>query len=162
MRTKEAIGKKLGRRPSAVARMAERLGLGQGCPRGYEYVSEAAERCGYTRRQMVLILAFGGVRMRLPSSRRARTGHRAQRVVDPTDVDEAVALWCSTETISEAAQRNRVSRFVLERLVLADERTPPRNGRHRLRVPSWILDELAARVNAEHQRPWLVATSGKC
>lgn len=90
---------KLNRSAWACYERAGVLGLRRGCPRGKETVNRAAERAGFSRVQFKKLLDRYGVPISLamskPYSRKA-SGHRARwkhHVVDPHDVDEAVAAW---------------------------------------------------------------------
>lgn len=69
---------------------ARKLGLKRGCPRGLEYVSAAAARTGYDPKSLKAILKAQGVRL-MPAFARPTKAKRHFHVVDPQDVDDAIA-----------------------------------------------------------------------
>lgn len=81
---------------------ARKLGLPRGCPQGLEYLTHAATRVGFATSQLRVILRAAGVRLQRSMSR--PTGaKRSFHVVDPVDVDDAVATWLATEVLEAAA-----------------------------------------------------------
>lgn len=92
------IAKALHRTVLSVYWRAQKLGLGLGCPHGYEYLSAAAIRAGYAVRQLRQILHHSGVPIRKAMSRQ---GLRA-RIVEPDLVDRAVAKWMAIERTPHA------------------------------------------------------------
>jgi hypothetical protein len=155
-----AIAKTLGRTEQAVYQRAKELGLGLGVPQGFETLTHAAERTGFATSQLRVILRAGGVRitrgLTRPSHRVVRP-HHVTHIVEPHDVDEAVAAWLATETIQAGARRHGYEGSVLRRLALeaiakGDARipAPPTRARYRWRIPSAVIDELfAARSGLE-------------
>jgi hypothetical protein len=101
-----AVAKTLGRTPATVYWRAQKLGLPLGVPDGFEYLSAAAERTGFTTGQLVRILREHGFKVRATLSRTAAEPRsRRHHFVAPGDVDAAVKRWSSTETPEEAARR---------------------------------------------------------
>lgn len=148
-----AIAKMLGRSGAAIYSRARDIGLGMGVPQGYECLTHAAERCGYTVTQLCRVLAHGGVRILRGMVRPNPNvrGSRRTHMVEPSDVDDAVAAWCATEPLETAARRLGCTSEVLRRLLLralkdGDKRIPPLPRRSRLhwRIPSVVVDEFFA------------------
>lgn len=146
-KTVATIAAQLDRTQRAVVTKARRLGLGIGVPNGWEYLTAAAQRAGYEVVQLRRILAFANVRIR-PSASMAKTGRYS--VVDPDAVDRAVALWLSTETITEAARSRGLSRASLEKVVRARLPSPPKNTVWR--IPTAFFDEVAPLTRKAGQR----------
>lgn len=147
-----ALGRQLGRSAASVYWRAQHLGLELGCPQGFEYLSAAAARTGYTTGQLRRILRWAGVRIEPSFSRpgsHAR-GRRRLHVVEPADVDEAVGRWHATEPLESAALRHGYTGSVLRRLLeqaaaAGDGRVPPMpRKRVHWRIPSTLVDELFA------------------
>lgn len=105
----DVIAQRLLRTPDAVYRRAGDLGLGLGCPQGFEYLSNAAKRAGYCVATMRKIL----VAMNVPMHRTISTPQSPdpiERFVEPCAVDDAVARWVSMETVAHAARRLGIPR----------------------------------------------------
>jgi hypothetical protein len=101
-----AVAKNLGRTPATVYWRAQKLGLPLGVPDGFEYLSHAAERTGFTTGQLARILREHGFKVRATLSRTAAEPRsRRMHFVAPEDVDDAVKRWSGTETPEEAARR---------------------------------------------------------
>lgn len=113
------IARRLDRKPAAVYRMAGALDLGLGCPQGFEYVAEASRRAGYAHATMVAILRWAGVKLWMPSSDPSARGTNPERVVEPSEVDEAVRAWCATETLAWAADRHGITPRLMARILKA-------------------------------------------
>lgn len=110
------IAKQIDRTPRSVYRHAvEALGLDAGCPQGFEYVSHAARRTGFSRGTMNRILAWAHVKVRAAASMPGSKGH--ERIVEPSSVDGAVARWCATETLVQAGVRLGYSAFTIGRVL---------------------------------------------
>lgn len=149
------VAAQMGRTPRTVYWRAQRLDLGLGCPEGMEYLTHAAERAGYATASLRIILRWAGVRIARAASRpdaapRSRR-LRGEWVVDPDDVDDAIARWHTTETLEGAARRRGVGSCVLVRLLgeaaaRGDARVPPKPARPHAhwRVPSALVDDLLA------------------
>lgn len=144
------IAETLKRTEDSVYWRARELGLGVGCPQGFEYLSNAAARTGYAVSQLRRILNWAHVhilRATTRPGRLARTDH-VTWVVEPSDVDEAITAWHQTETLERAAERRGVCSSVLGRLLAAaaaqgDKRVPPRpRFRKHWRIPSALVDAL--------------------
>jgi hypothetical protein len=164
------VAKLLGRTPDAVYERARQLGLGLGCPRGAEYLTTAARRTGYAVTTLRMILRWGGVRIerattRPSATRRGKAARKAHltHVVEPCDVDDAVARWCATEALEMAAESRSIGSATLARLLReatarGDARIPakPRGFRKHWRIPSLLVDEL---VTAYARRESLAAAA---
>jgi hypothetical protein len=126
---------------------AQKLGLGLGCPQGYERLSHAAERTGFACGQLREILKFAGVGIhagiRRPSKKRP-----GSFFVDPDDVDAAVATWMQTETIASAARRMGTTWDVVRNHLEAFGLAKPKraSGRRHWRVPSETIDKAMSTV----------------
>jgi hypothetical protein len=151
------IAARLDRTADAVYWRARELRLGLGCPRGAEYITRAAERTGYAVASLRLILRWAGVRIERATTRpdAVRRGTQARahltHVVDPYDVDAAVARWCATETLDAAADSRDMCSATLARLLReaaarGDDRVPPKphGFRKHWRIPSALADQLVA------------------
>lgn len=145
------IARRLGRSEQAVYWRARKLRLGLGCPQGYEYLSESARRTGFAVNQLRRILRFA--HRACPTRAIIRPGYVPQtrhvtHIVDPLDVDEAIGVWLSTETITEGARRHGCCPSVLHRLATqaftrGDARIhPPSKRGYQWRVSSVVIDEL--------------------
>lgn len=102
------IAHELGRDKAAVYVHAQAMRLPLGCPEGFEHLTAAAERVGYPAKTLRRILAWAGVPVKVTLSRPVRASWRRQ-IVDPLDVDEAVAAWLKTEPAEAAARRLGIS-----------------------------------------------------
>lgn len=144
----------LGRTEVTVYHRAQGLGLPLGCPRGMEWLTDAAKRAGYDTGQLRKILAAVGHRVHRSLSRpRLGKPTRHFHYVDPIDVDDAVAAWVKLEPVVRAAERHGLSDDTLRRLLLDAGEKPPR--RHRAR---WMVSsEVVARVVATYRAKQTVA-----
>lgn len=104
-----SIAKQLGRSVAATHWRAGKLGLGCGCPQGYECICRSAKRVGYDVSQLRRVLAAAGVMIRRAESRPYRGTHYTHHYVDPFAVDAAVALWHKSESVESGARRHGVS-----------------------------------------------------
>lgn len=84
------------------------LGLQVGCPRGLEYLTAAAARTGYQTDQLRTILKAQRVRMR-PAYARPTGATRHYHVVDPQDVDDAIATHLQSAPVQQHARDYGVS-----------------------------------------------------
>jgi len=110
-----AIANALGRRVTSVAWRAAGLGL-SAVPTGCETFSAAQRRTGYYGDTLRRILDASGVPIYMSLSKRPNHyGNYTHSYVEPTDVDDAVRRWLSTETLHVAAQRVRVCDATLQR-----------------------------------------------
>lgn len=134
------IARALKRTVITVYWRAQRLGLGLGCPDGYEYLSAAALRCGYCASQLRRILRWAGVAVRKSVTR--YQSRRTFHWVDPFEVDEAVRRWHETETLNAAARRHSLHSTSLEvRLRMVGAPLPPKPGKKlHWRIPSATVD----------------------
>ena len=170
----QTIATDLKRTPNAVYKRAALLELGVGCPQGFEYVSDAAKRVGFHHTTLKNILRWASVFIRPAAARPGSKGR--ERIVEPSDVDVAVARWCACETIEQAGRRLGYSGCTVRRALLAAEKRGEISlgARHgwNWRVPSAVVDKVfaiileredqvhAARrvgVSAVTLRTWLIA-----
>lgn len=156
----EDVAAALGRSTDSVYWRAKACGLGVGCPQGFEYLSTAAERTGYAVAQLRRILNWAHVHVTRATTRpgrQTRTDH-VHWVIEPADVDEAVAAWHRTETLEGASACRGLCSTVVSRLLRAaaargDTRVPPRpRFRRHWRLPTELVDELVAEMRAEKAR----------
>lgn len=127
---------------------AQKLELPLGCPQGYEYLTAAAKRTGYTVGQLRKVLKTGGVRVWLSMARPTKA-RRHFHTVDPLDVDEAVASWLASEVVEAAGtSRGMVGETLRAWLLDAAKRgtampAPPKGKAH-WRVPTATIDAVVA------------------
>lgn len=128
---------------------AQKLGLPLGCPQGWEYLTAAAKRTGYETGGLRPILRWAGVPIRFSISR-PTTAPRRCCIVDPDQVDAAVARWLKTESLTAAARRHGIAAETLERwLRLSGKKLPAKpRAKKRWRVPSDIIDAVVAQRRA--------------
>ncbi len=135
------LAKRLGRSVATTYWKAQQLDL-LGCPRGREYLTDAATRTGFSTSTLRRILAWHGVKLRRAMSRvlQPKTKRR-MHAVDPFDVNEAVAAWLATETPTAAARRLGVTGETVAARVARLVDAPPRPKRRRhWRIPSEVID----------------------
>lgn len=146
------IARRLGRTRAAVYVRAREIHLECGASTGYEYLTGAAKRTGYTVEQLRVILKAGGVRISRSMSRPSNAT-RSFHVVDPYDVDRAVEAWHATELVHPAAVARGIGGDVLRGWLLAaiaegtEMPKPPKRFKARWRVPSSVIDAVIARRN---------------
>jgi len=120
-----AIAKTLQRTPATTYWRAQKLGMPLGCPEGFEYLSHAADRAGFSTRRLVQILRTYGFKVRTALARPRGVESRRFHIVTPEDVDAAVAAFVKTETPEAAARRRGINadrlRARLARLGIANE-----------------------------------------
>lgn len=139
------VARELGRSKGAVIQRATHLGLGRGVPQGYESIAQAAARTGLCEPTLRRVLLWAGVRRRRTMSSGPRAMPRGSHTcVDPFDVDEAVARWLATETVTAAAKRRGLRAITLtawlrEAKVIPE---PSRGSRRAHRVPSEEIDRV--------------------
>jgi hypothetical protein len=143
------IAKLLGRTPLTTYWRARQLGLPCGAPRGLEYLTDAADRTGYGTGQLRIILRAGGVKLQLSASRPTKA-RRHYHVVDPDDVDRAVATWLESEVVNCAAEVRGLSGETLRRWLLEAQANgfevpaEPEEKKARWRVPSKTIDAVVS------------------
>jgi|HubBroStandDraft_1064217.scaffolds.fasta_scaffold327182_2 hypothetical protein len=144
--TLEWIAGKLRRSKATTYWRAQHLGLPLGVPPGYEYLSAAAKRTGYSAGQLRRILAWAAVPVSRTLSRPTKAPRRFH-CVDPFEVDEALAKWHATETIEGAARaRWRSAEWLVARLRRSGVAIASVGGKakaHR-RVPSEAIERALA------------------
>lgn len=125
-----AIARRLSRTPLTTYWRARKLGLRCGCPEGFEYLNAAAERTGYERSTLTNILTWAGVTTHRSMARPTKAAAYRFRIVDPMDVDDAIARWHETEPLETAARRVGVEAELLRRRLRAagvpEERRAPK------------------------------------
>ena len=138
-----AIAKHLGRTKATTYWRAQKIGLPLGCPEDFEYLSAAAKRTGYCTSQLWRILGWAGVTVHAAVARpvKSRSGRR-MHVVDPLDVDDAIASWLKTETANSAAKRLGISG---DRLRARLRQVGVVTGKHQ---HARVTEEQVARANA--------------
>ena len=137
------IARRLKRSKLGVIHHARQIGLELGCPKGWEYIGNAAERTGFHPGMLMKILRAAGVTPRRAISQPTRTskGLYTHKIVMPEDVDDAVALWMSTEPLHAAARRLGMTGPALERrLAAVGVVKPPELGRRHWRVKAEDLE----------------------
>lgn len=146
------IAKDLGRTEVAVYYRAGQLGLDRGAPPGFEYITHAAERTGFCRETLVIILRWAGRQHFRTAVSRATGAKRHFHIVESIEVDEAVEAWLATETLEAAARRFDVCGATVERRLHESGKTLPAKPTDKThwRVPTALVDEvMAARAKLE-------------
>lgn len=125
------IAKTLKRTPRAVyQRAVHTLGLEATCPEGWEHVTHAAERTGYSVDSLYRILKEANIKLqRAYSNTRERFW-----IVEKADVDFAVAARGETESLFGAATRRGMSADKLRARLAAIGITPPPR-----KPPNWQI-----------------------
>lgn len=147
------IAKSLGRSQATVYWRARQIGLPCGCPQGYEYLSAAAKRTGFSTGQLRAILEEAGVGVHKAISRpmkRTAAGRRSFHVVDPFDVDQAVALWGATEVVESAARARGIAGDTLRHWLVKSGHVPPSVRKARWRVQTEAIDRLVSKYRNVH------------
>jgi hypothetical protein len=141
------VARIVGRSEVMTCVRAAKLGLGRGCPVGFEYFSAAVKRTGYTHVALHAILRFAGVR---PIAAQSLTygDSPTRHYVDPFDVDRAIAKWQSTESLAYAASRRGLAPVTLRKwlrdAVACGVAVPPRRQGRYWRIPSETIDAVVA------------------
>ena len=104
----DTIAKRLGRTAESVGAKAKLVGLPVLVPEGWESLVSAVRRTGYAHPTLRRILKWAEVRVIRAYAARRGTRYN-QHIVDPFEVDEAVARWHQTETPVTAARARGVS-----------------------------------------------------
>jgi hypothetical protein len=145
-----------GRTPQSLYDRGVQLGLTAGCPEGFEYITDAADRTGYEVETLRNIMRWAGVRRRMAISDPSRRGKERpaawhRHFVCPLEIDDAVERWHATETVNGAARARGLTDMTLARWLTQAgvlEVRPKGAPRVVRRVPSEVID----RVVAERQR----------
>ncbi|HMI91578.1 MAG TPA: hypothetical protein VK509_09460 [Polyangiales bacterium] len=155
--TIDEIAAALGRRKHGVYRRAQEVGLTSALPAGWEYLTVAAKRTGYSVQQLRALLLRADVEIRPTISRPSPTRGRkrkgfSQHMVWPSDVDTAIAERVGLEAMATAARRVGVPGYVLhDRLLAVGVPKPKRKKR-------WLVsDEQVQRAMAGYKPPRVVA-----
>lgn len=151
----EQIASEIERSALAVYNRGRELALGAGAPQGFEYESHAAARAGYDRGSFRRILQWANVHVRPAASIPGSVGH--DHIVEPQDVDRAVAAWCACEHLEAAGQRHGYSpctiRLWLEQAAKRGEiQLPPRAHRRWWRIPRTTIDMVVAQHTERRAR----------
>lgn len=145
-----AIANRLDRRPQSVYWRARHLGLGIGCPQGYEYFSAAAERTGFYPPTLRRILNAAGVKLHMAlSTPNVPRNLWRRHFVDPDEVDAAVTAWMKTEEVGAAARVRGMCAHTLQRWLREAGVIGPR--RKRCRTPQRAATEVIDRVIEEQK-----------
>jgi hypothetical protein len=80
-------------------------------------VTGAAARAGYDHDALMRILRWANVHIRPAASHPDFTTRN--KIVEPSDVDAAIAKWCATETLQWASERHGLSWPVLRRILVS-------------------------------------------
>lgn len=146
----DVIAEAIGRTEIATYWRAGKLGLRDRIPPGWEYLTSAAERAGFTSCQLRRVLKLHGKEVRRafarptePRGKRRRRTHF--QIVWADDVDEAVKAFVTKDTIEVAARRAGVSSETLRRRLRAIGVKPPR-FHHRWLVTPEQTDRALAMV----------------
>jgi hypothetical protein len=139
------LSDRLHRTKAALYYRGQLLGLTSKVPRGFEFLTHAADRTGYCTTQLRQILKWAHVKLRLAMGRPTKARSRHFHIVDPFDVDQAIANWLRTEPLFTAATRRGVSVAVVERRLQLVKGVPPKPGKRKhWRVPSELIDKALA------------------
>lgn len=140
----EAIVRKIGRPRGGVYLRAIEIGLEVGVPQGCESIDACAARCGFERRTMLRVLAFGGVHAHFVPSRSPKRNRKYRsRYVDAFRADEAVAAWMASESVTQAADRRGLGGNVLRSWLLkAGVTGKPTGLKKHWRVPTETIDRV--------------------
>jgi hypothetical protein len=144
-----SIARRLGRSEKTTYWRARQLGLDCGAPQGFEYITAAAKRSGFTVSQLRTVLGHAAVGVLRTLSRPSDGRKSYYHYVDPFDVDQAVVKWLSAEEVYPAAERRGFCGDTLRRLLLANGLTPPTTRKARWRVDSTVIDRVVSRYLAE-------------
>lgn len=152
VQTLRQIATELQRTPHAVELRAHSLKFPFGAPQGTEYVTTAAERCGFDVAKMRRILRWAGVRtvqvaglLSVPQKKRTRGIRRSYRrqVVDAFDATSAVERFNRTELVLFAARRLGMCTATLATLLREAGKPPFRlTAKGDLRVDPDVADEV--------------------
>jgi hypothetical protein len=138
------------RQATHIFAKAKRMGLKTGCPQGWESLAHAAKRTGYHEKTLKIVLRWAGVRperwMGNPNDRRVQ-GCYHRRIVQPTDVDEAVERWVRCESVVDAARRHGVNPVTLRSWLKTAGYTRDRSYALWRLEPS-VVDDLVAQRRA--------------
>jgi len=142
----DRVARELGRTVITVYWRAQKLGLGLGCPQGYERLQAAAVRTGFAIASLRMILGWAKVPIRRAVTR--FPSDRGSHIVEPVAVDEAVERWLATETPNAAGRRFGTSgETVARHLEVSGLRIPRKPcGKRHWRVPSATIDRAMAMV----------------
>lgn len=143
------LSKRLGRTKAAIYQRANESGFVLGVPEGYEYLTHAAKRTGFTPSQLREILRSAGAPLRRTTSRPGKV-KRHYHMVDTVDVDDAVEKWLSCEETHPAAEArglcgDTLRRWLRDAASCGFEIPPePKIAKGRWRVPSKTIDAVIA------------------
>lgn len=153
----EEVAHELGRSDLSVYWRVRKLGLPCGCPQGYEYLTAAAERTGFTTQQLRKLLAKAHVPIHESITRMKEKRKRWHHFVAPDAVDGVIAKWAQTEVVNAAAGARGMIAPTLQQWLLDAGYKPPRKKKAHWRLPSSVIDKVvnarrAVRSVSEHAR----------
>ena len=127
----------------AVIYRAKALGMldHRGCPRGYEYLSDAEKRLGFSEAELKTIIRHAGVK-----PIRAITAHgekiKRTHLYDADRLTELVDEWLSTVRVGDFAAQSRIEMKTLRRwLALRGVEKPEAIPTQSWRLPQEVLDD---------------------
>jgi len=127
----------------AVIYRAKALGMldHRGCPRGYEYLSDAEKRLGFSEAELKTIIRHAGVK-----PIRAITAHgekiKRTHLYDADRLTELVDEWLSTVRVGDFAVEARIEMKTLRRwLALRGVEKPEAIPTQSWRLPQEVLDD---------------------
>ena len=149
------IPHRMGRTEMSIHCRAKKIGLAMHAPDGWESLSGAAKRVGMTlasfRRMLEWAFENGAIEKTRKIGRLAYTARRKgrrynHRVIEASEVDDAIEAWCKSEEVEVAARSRGVSAPTLRRaLRMAGVPRPPLKAHWRLTTE--VIDRaLAARA----------------
>lgn len=140
------IAKRLGRTYDATYYRAVRIGAIRASKQGYESVTDAAARCGFSYPSMLRLLRWAGVDLQAGKQERERRKTKCVRhYVDPCDADAAVARWARSETILQASVRLDIGDSHLRKyLELIGAAPPDKVPGRRVRLDPDVFDRAYA------------------
>lgn len=141
----EDISKAIGRTPTAIYMRSKVLGLQWACPQGFESITHAAKRSGFSLRRLRALIHAMGYGASIRESFSLPRGSRYRHQIIETDaVDAAVAKRMTLETIESAANRLNFPATSLRKLVALRLGPKPTRARCAWRVPSDVLEQIVA------------------
>ncbi len=126
-------------------RAVKHLGLQAGCPEGWEYLSEAARRTGYAISTLWDIMRAAKMRILESYTYRESGSGRRYYIVEPSDVNHAVALRCASETVFDAAKRRGLTYDILKARLIAAGVKRPEKKNAAWRIASTEIDAVLQR-----------------
>lgn len=130
---------------------ASQLGLRRGVPQGFETITAASKRTGFSFDRILVLCERFGVKVRYMYGDRRATS--TWRYVDSYDVSKMVEDMMRLESINQAAKRLQASRGIIARELRArGYSTSSRRAMDRLLLPPEIYDEIVGEYRANAVR----------